>query len=219
MILAVMASAPLSAFRRSSLIDLPLWRTEPGPGGAEMRVVQLPFEQSFYELETHALVRRVTDRNQDGVSDRVITYEGLGGARVEEMDSNFDGRVDRWDTFGVNGERLRSATSRTGRRPDRVATYDRSGDLSRVETDSDLDGVFELVQIHERGLLAEARIDSDGNGRADRIQDFRAGYMAFEDFDTNEDGRPDLRLTFARDGSLLKVTTRPASPSPRASRP
>jgi hypothetical protein len=207
LILGVLASAPLSAFRRSSLIDLPLWRTEPGPGGVETRVVQLPFEQTSYDLHTHALVRRVVDRNQDGVSDRIITYEGLGGARLEEMDTDFDGRVDRWDTFGATGQRLRSASARTGSRPDRVASYDRAGLLDRVETDADLDGIFEVVQIHEAGRLAETRIDTDGNGRVDRIQDFRAGYLAFEDFDTNEDGRSDLRLTFAKDGTLINVST------------
>lgn len=219
LILAVMASAPWTAFRRSSLIDLPLWRTEPGPGGVETRVVQLPFEQASYDLHTHALVRRVLDRNQDGVSDRIITYEGMGGARIEEVDTDFDGRVDRWDTFGALGQRLRSATARTGGRPDRMASYDRAGRLERVETDADLDGVFEVVQIHENGRLAETRIDSDRNGRADRIQDFRSGYLAFEDFDTDEDGRPDLRLTFARDGSLRSVTTTPARPRAAAGRP
>lgn len=213
-ILAVMASAPLTAFRRSSLIDLPLWRAEPDPGGGETRVVQLPFEQAAYDLDTHALVRRVIDRNQDGVSDRIVTYEGLGGARIEEMDTDFDGRVDRWDTFGTSGQRLRSATARSGDRPDRIATYDRAGLLARVETDADLDGVFEVVQIHEAGRLAETRIDSDGNGRADRFQDFRASYLAFEDFDTDEDGRPDLRLTFARNGTLIKVTTMPTKAHP-----
>lgn len=220
LILVVMASAPLTAFRRSSLIDLPLWRTEPGPGGIETRVVQLPFEQAAYDLDTHAVVRRVIDRNQDGVSDRIITYEGMGGARVEETDTDFDGHVDRWDTFGAAGQRLRSATARTGSRPDRVATYDRAGLLARVETDADLDGVFELVQVHEAGRLAETRIDSDRNGRADRFQNFRGGYLAFEDFDTDEDGRSDLRLTFAKDGTLLKVTTtRPADQRAGEARP
>lgn len=207
LILGVMASAPLTAFRRSSLIDLPLWRTEPSQGGVETRVVQLPFEQTSFDLDTHAVVRRVIDRNQDGVSDRIITYQGLGAARIEEMDTDFDGRVDRWDTFGATGQRLRSATARGGARADRVATYDHRGLLERVETDADLDGVFEIIQIHESGRLAETRVDTDRNGRTDRIQDFRAGYLAFEDFDTNEDGRSDLRLNFARDGSLIRVTT------------
>lgn len=215
LILAVMASAPLTAFRRNSLVDLPLWRTETGHDGVETRVVQLPFEQASYDLHTHAVARRVIDRNQDGVSDRIITYEGLGGARIEETDTDFDGRVDRWDTFGAMGQRLRSATARMGARPDRVASYDRAGRLDRVETDADLDGIFEVAQIHEAGRLAELRIDSDRNGRADRIQDFRAGYLAFEDLDTDEDGRADVRLTFAKNGTLIKVTTTPPA-GPRA---
>ena len=192
--------------RRSSLADLPLWRVELDPTGREVRLVTLPFEQISYDMTTHAVIRDVLDRNQDGVSDRIITYEGFGGARTEETDTDFDGTVDRWDTFGPEGQRLRSATASNGKRPDRVATYDRSGALSRVEADTDLDGRFELTQVYEGGKLVEIRIDSDGNGKVDRIQDFRKGYLSSEDFDTDEDGAPNLRMTFGKDGGLLKVS-------------
>ena len=152
------------------------------------------------------MVKDIQDRNQDGVSDRIVTYEGFGGARTVETDTDFDGTVDRWETFGPEGQRMRSATASLGTRPDRVATYDRGGLLSRVEVDGDLDGRFETIRGYEAGKLTEIRIDSDGNGRTDRVQDFRKGYLSEEDFDTNEDGRADLRMTFARDGVLLKVT-------------
>jgi len=168
--------------------------------------VTLPFEQISYDMKTHAMIRDVLDRNQDGVSDRIITYEGFGGARTEETDTDFDGRVDRWETFGSEGQRLRAATASNGTKPDRVASYDRSGVLSRVEADTDLDGRFELTQIYESGKLSENRIDSDGNGKTDRIQDFRKGYLTSEDFDTDEDGISNLRLTFGTDGRLIKVS-------------
>lgn len=191
--------------RRSSLSDLPLWRVEADASGKEVRVVRLPFEQTSYDMARHSVVRKVEDRNQDGFSDRITSYDGFDGARVEESDTNFDAEIDRWDTFGPEGQRLRSATSRVGARPDRVATYDRAGSLSRVESDTDLDGRFELTQIFEGGRLAEARIDSDGNGRADRIQDFRPGYLRSEDFDTDGDGAANLRMTYSSDGAILKI--------------
>lgn len=203
--LAILA-ASVSGCRRSSLVDLPLWRVEPDASGREARVVQLPFDQTSYDLATHALIRRVLDRNQDGVSDRIITYDGIGAARSEETDTDFNGAVDRWDTFGPEGQRLRSATARVGTHPDRIATYDRAGRLGRVETDSDLDGRFDLVRIYEGGKLAESRVDSDHNGRTDRIQDFRKGYLSVEDFDTDEDGVSNLRMAYAKDGTLLKIT-------------
>jgi len=205
-LVGVAFSAPSAGFSRTTIVDLPMWRVEPANDGSEMRVIQMPYEQASYDLTTHALIRRVVDRNQDGVSDRLITYEGFGGARVEEVDTDFNGTVDRWDTFGALGQRLRSATAQVGDRPDRIATYDSSGRLKTVETDSDLDGNFEHIQVYEAGNLAEARIDSDKNGRLDRIQDYRLGYLAAEDFDTDEDGSADLRMTYARGGGLLKVT-------------
>lgn len=202
---------------RSSLTDLPLWHVEIDEAGREVRMVTLPFQQISYDMSTNAVVKDVQDRNQDGVSDRITTYEGFGGARTVETDTNFDGRVDRWETFGSEGQRLRSATASNGARPDRVATYDRAGRLSRVDTDEDLDGRFELARIYTAGKLTEIQIDSDGNGRVDRIQDFRKGYLSEEDFDTDEDGTPDLRMTFGRDGELLKVSVansrRPTGPT------
>jgi hypothetical protein len=195
----------LGACQRSSLADLPLWRVDLDPAGREVRLVALPFEQISYDMKTNAVIRDVLDRNQDGVADRIITYEGFGGARTEETDTDFDGKVDRWDTFGPEGQRLRSATASNGTRPDRVATYDRAGILRQVEVDADGDGRFERTQLYEAGKLAEIRIDSDGDGKIDRIQDFRKGYLSTEDFDTDEDGTPNVRLTFGKDGALMKV--------------
>lgn len=202
---------------RTSLTDLPLWRVEIDETGREVRMVTLPFEQISYDMATHAVVKDVQDRNQDGVSDRITTYEGFGGARTVETDTDFDGRVDLWETFGAEGQRLRSATASNGTRPDRVATYDRAGLLSRVEVDEDLDGRFEITRLYEAGRLTQVRIDSDGNGRVDRVQDFRKGYLSEEDFDTNEDGAADLRMTFGKEGALLKVsvlTSRPTRERP-----
>ena len=191
---------------RSSLADLPLWRVELDPSGREIRLVALPYQQISYDMVTHAVVRDVRDRNQDGISDRIITYEGFGGARAEETDTNFDGVVDRWETFGSEGQRLRSASSTRGTRPDRVATYDRAGRVGRVESDLDFDGRFEFTAIYAAGALVETRIDSDANGRTDRVQDFRPGYLSGEEFDTDEDGAANIRMTYARDGRLQKVT-------------
>ncbi len=213
-----LAAILASCSRRSSLADLPLWRVEIEPNGREARVIQLPFELTAYDLTTHAVVRRVLDRNQDGISDRIVTYQGLGGARLEETDTDFDGVVDRWETFGPEGRRLRAATARSGDRPDQVATYDRAGLLSRVEVDSDLDGKFELTRVYEADRLVENRIDSDGNGRTDRVQEFRNGYMVFEDFDTDEDGDANLRMEYGKDGTLLKISVLPPAP-PAAVRP
>ena len=109
-LIGVAFSAPSAGFSRTTIVDLPIWRVEPAEDGSERRVIQLPYEQASYDIKTYALLRRVVDRNQDGVSDRIITYEGFGGARVEEIDTDFNGAIDRWDTFGTEGQRLRCLT-------------------------------------------------------------------------------------------------------------
>jgi hypothetical protein len=201
-----LAGLGLTGCSRSPLSDLPLWRVELDGNGHEVRLVHLPFEQTAYDLDTHRPLRTVLDRNQDGISDRIVTYEGLGHARREETDTDFDGIVDRWDSFGSDGQRLRSASARdrTGR-PDRTATYGSDGQLVRVETDSNRDGRSELVQVFESRRLVESRIDADGNGKVERVQEFRGGFLSSEAFDTDEDGLTNLRMTYDRKGSLLNV--------------
>jgi hypothetical protein len=203
---AALAIGASSGCGQSSLRDLPLWRVEIDPSGKEVRLVSLPFEQVSYDMKTNQVVRRVEDRNQDGVSDRITVYEGLGGARLEETDTDFDGHVDRWDTFGSEGQRLRSASASIGLKADRMATYDVDGRIRQIQIDSDHDGTFETARVFEKGRLVEIRIDGDANGRVDRVQDYRRGFMDAEDFDTNEDGQPDLRMTYGRDGALIRVT-------------
>jgi hypothetical protein len=204
-LLSCFCAAAGVACRRSPIIDLPLWRAGIDPSGREVRVVQLPYEQISHDMKTHAIVRRVLDQNHDGISDRIIAYDGVGGARSEETDTDFDGKLDLWESFGPAGQRLKMATSRLGGAPDQIAVYDASGRLKRVDSDSDLDGRVDITRIYESGVLSENQIDSDSSGRPDRYQDLRAGYMSFEQFDTDEDGSPDLRMEYDRNGQLLRV--------------
>ena len=190
------------------MIDLPLWRVDVDASGREIRLVELPFEHDAYDMRTSALTKSVLDRNHDGVADRVITYDGLGSARTEETDTDFDGRIDLWETFAAAGNRLRSARAEFGaERPNRIATYEATGQVRRVEVDSNLDGRPELVQIFESGRLTQNLVDSDGNGRVDRRQEFSKGYLSSEEFDVDEDGEPELRMTYGKDGGLLQVIT------------
>jgi len=195
-----------SGCQRSPMSDLPVWRVELDGDGREVRLVHLPFEQTSYDLRTHQRLKVIQDRNQDGRSDRIVVYAGQGEARSVETDADFDGHVDRWETFGVDGQRRRSATSDSGDgRPTRVATYGSGGILALIEMDANRDGRFEITQVFENRRLAETRIDSDGSGRVDRVQDHRPGHLASEVFDNNEDGIDDFRMTYSPTGVLLKV--------------
>ena len=202
----------MSACAQNPIRDLPMWRVDIDASGREVRLVPLPFVHVAYDMKSHQLVRLQEDRNEDGVSDRVTVYEGLGAARAEETDTNFDGVVDRWDTYDAEGRRLRSATATRGAIADRLATYGRDGVLKRVELDVDLDGRFEAVRFYEAGLVVKATVDTDGNGKPDRFQDLRSGYLGFEDVDADEDGSPEIRLRYRPDGALDRVELLKARP-------
>lgn len=75
-----------------------------------------------------------------------------------ELDTNGDGRMDRWDRF--EGGILREAqfdTSFAGARPDRRLLYDEQGRFVAAEADDDRDGHFDRAVAVTPGLLGEKK--------------------------------------------------------------
>lgn len=80
---------------------------------------------------------------RDRVINRHEYYAGKALARVE-LDTNADGRIDRWDRYedGVLRE-ARFDTSFQAGRPDRRLLYDPQGRFTGAEADDDRDGHFD----------------------------------------------------------------------------
>jgi len=84
------------------------------------------------------LLCREVDTNFDGVKDMLRTYGDHGEKLTEQADSDYDGKVDTWITFGktrpVKIERDRNADGK----PDEVRFYT-AGKLTRVQRDTNND--------------------------------------------------------------------------------
>lgn len=82
---------------------------------------------------------------RDRRPDRHEYYSGDQLTRVE-LDTNGDGRVDRWDVYADRVLReVRFDTSFASARPDRRLLYDAAGQYLAAEADEDGDGRFERV--------------------------------------------------------------------------
>jgi hypothetical protein len=85
------------------------------PKPVRMRLFQKGAYQAVYGSDGR-LLRLLQDRNGDGTADVVVIYDdGDGGHAVQgEIDTDLDGRVDRWEVFGPDGALLRVGTSSRG---------------------------------------------------------------------------------------------------------
>jgi hypothetical protein len=88
------------------------------------------------------LRRKETDLDLKGGPDVWTWYDDSGQREREEMDGDFDGRVD-WKDYYVGGKR------------------------SMSEVDTDFNGTFDLKKYYENGIVRRRERDSNADGRVD----------------------------------------------------
>jgi len=113
------------------------------------------------------LICREVDTNLDGVKDVLRTFNDHGESAREEADTDFNGTVDSWITFG-NGHIVKHELDTNGDgKPDRWKFY-LQGKLSRIQRDTNFDGKPDVWEIYVRGALERVGVDIDFDGRVDR---------------------------------------------------
>lgn len=113
------------------------------------------------------LLCREVDTNFDGVKDLVRTYGDHGQKLTEVADTDYDGKVDTWITFGKTRP-IKMELDRNGDgKPDEVRHYV-GGQLSRVQIDTNGDGEPDVFEVYIDGRLDRIGIDADFDGQVDR---------------------------------------------------
>jgi hypothetical protein len=132
----------------------------------------VPDVYNFYrELEngTRTLLRKETDLNWDARIDVRTWFEANGDIEKEEIDGDFDGRID-WVDHYQGGRRVMS------------------------EVDTDYDAKFDLFKIYEQGKVRRKERDSNGDGRIDFWEYLdEQGTVVKTGRDIDGDGVMDLR--------------------------
>jgi hypothetical protein len=123
-----------------------------------------------------------------------------------DVDSDFDGRTDRWERYDDEGRLVKVGTaSAPGRAPDLWTSAAAPGQPERREHDADGDGVMERVEVLRDGRVTEVEVDSDRDGRMDRWQRWEQGRLVSEGLDTDRDGRPDRTVRYDPQGKVLAL--------------
>jgi len=115
------------------------------------------------------LVRKEMDLNWDGLVDVRTWFDASGAIEKEEMDGDFDSRVD-WVDHYKGGRRVTS------------------------EIDTDNDGKFDLFKTYEQGLVRRKERDTNGDDRIDYWEYLDdAGNVVKTGRDVDGDGVMDVR--------------------------
>lgn len=109
--------------------------------------------QAFYGADSR--LEPLLDRDGDRRADTQTLKGADGKPVVAEIDTDFDGIVDRWELFGPDGgvERLGLSRRAKGRR-DLWVALDASGAVRRRELDDDGDGRIDHAEVISEGRVA-----------------------------------------------------------------
>lgn len=126
--------------------------------------------KSYYQKRTDgpkALRKREVDLNRDGRVDVITTFDELGNREKEEMDGDFDGKVDMVDIY-VAGKRQSSQVDTDYNGSFDLFRYYEGGKVRRKERDTNLDGKIDFMeQLDENGVIVKIGRDEDGDGDID----------------------------------------------------
>ena len=185
--------------------DLPPWKVVKDASGAEVRLLEKPPYTYLYALDGK-LKQLKYDSNGDQKPDVFAHFSGRDTPDRLEIDSNHDGKLDRWEGYDEKGKLIRFATSSKGGMPERFVELDPATNIAtQVEVDADHDGRRERLEIYTAGRLTRSELDTNADGHRDRFQVWGDGRIVSEEIDRDADGKPDIRIVRSKTGAVTKV--------------
>jgi hypothetical protein len=160
-----------------------------------------------YDTATRELVRLDVDTTGDGWID-IRTY--ARGSRVmrTEIDSDQDGRIDRWEYLAEGNQLAMLGTSSVAAGPEDTWTFPESGGEIRVDRLQSGEHAATRHEFYRAGVLTRAEEDTNGDGLMDKWEAYAAGRLRSLAFDsTRQSGQPDRRLLYDERGqyAVLEV--------------
>jgi hypothetical protein len=161
--------------------------------------------QSVYDKHTGKLVELKVNTQKDNKPNIHSYMSGASFVRIE-IDSDEDGKIDRWEYYSSDQKLEKVGLSRShDGKPDTWARQGPDGTVAAVEISTRHDGKPNRTEFYERGVLVRAEQDTDADGKVDRWETYAAGSLATVGFDTEHSGRPTRTVDYRSEN--------PASPA------
>jgi hypothetical protein len=158
--------------------------------------------EPIYDQQTGRLKQLNYDSKNNGKFDTVSYMDGARVLRIE-IDTDGDGKVDRWEYYGADQKLTKVGFSRANDGKEDAWSYaGADGKIERIEISTRRDGKIGRTEHYENDLPVRAEEDSDGDGVIDKWETFDSGRLTSVAFDTARRGSPDRRLIYAADGTV-----------------
>ncbi len=116
--------------------------------------------------KVEVLACKEQDLNYDGRKDIWIYYDDQGNREMEEMDLDFDGKID-------------------------LVTIRRGGKVVRQELDTNYDGKADIWKYYSEEVLERVERDSNNDGKVDYWEYYEGGQLDRVGYDKDGDGKPE----------------------------
>jgi hypothetical protein len=154
--------------------------------------------EAGYDADTGQLDRLTINSSADGKPNITSLMQGTKFVKIE-IDSNEDGKTDRWEYYG-DGEKLsRVGLSRANDgTEDSWAIPSPDGSIARIEVSTRRNGKANRTEFYEKGVLARAEEDSNLDGRIDKWEQYESGVLVSASFDTTNSGQPTTTVDYRK---------------------
>ena len=154
--------------------------------------------QPTYDKATGKLSQLTVDAAKDGKPNITSYMDGTKFLRIE-IDSNEDGKIDRWEYYGADQKLERVGFSRANDgKVDAWAFQGPDGAVARVDVSTKRDGKVTRTEFYEKGALARAEEDTDADGRIDKWEQYESGALVSVSFDTTKSGKPTTTIDYRK---------------------
>jgi hypothetical protein len=149
--------------------------------------------------------------NASGTAETRIHLEGTRPLHGE-VDTNEDGRADRWERYGASGEvESVGLSTKDDGKPTAWVHRGADGRIVRIEHSSTGDGRISRTAFYANGSLERIEEDSNGDGQIDRWETYAQGKLRSVLYAPTAPGDEFLLVRYDEDRT--SVVTAPHGPS------
>lgn len=155
--------------------------------------------QAKYDAKTGKLSQLTLNGAKDGKPNIISYMDGQKVVRIE-IDSDENGRTDRWEYYGADQKLQKVGVSRSNDGiVDTWLFQGTDGLPAKAEISTARDGKVTRTEFFSKGDLARAEEDTDADGRVDKWETYSGGALTAVAFDTTKSGKPTVTVDYRQE--------------------